>query len=326
MASIVAITRALPEAGLAPLRRSGQRLRIHDSDEAPDRQSLLDLVRGADAIVTLVSDRVDEELLDAAGPGLRIVANYAVGTDNIDLAACRERGVVVSNTPDVLTEATADLAWALLLTVARRVLEGHRLVASGAWSGWAPQQLLGVSLHGRRFGVVGLGRIGSAAARRARGFGMDVVYHARSRAEGAEAQLGATHVPLDELLATSAVVSLHCPLTDATRHLIDADALARMKPDAILVNTARGPVVDEEALARALREGRPGGAGLDVFEEEPRVHPRLAGLPNVVTTPHLGSATVTTREAMARLASEAVVAVLAGREVPQLVVPVPPTR
>lgn len=316
--ALVAITRSLPAAGLEPLHRAGHRLRVREAEAPPTEVELRDVVAGADGVITLLSDRVDGSLLDAAGPSLRVVANYAVGYDNVDLGACRERGVAVANTPGVLDEATADFAWTLLLAVARRVVEGHELVRSGRWTGWHPLQLLGTSLHGRRFGVVGLGRIGTAAARRARGFGMEVVYHGRSRAEGAESELPATRVSLGELLATSDVVSLHCPLTKATRHLIDAGALRRMKSSAILVNTARGGVVDGVALARALREGRIAGAGLDVFENEPHVDTVLRDAPNVVLAPHLGSATVWAREAMARLAAEAVVAVLAGRSVPHL--------
>jgi glyoxylate reductase len=310
---LIAITRRLPEVALERLRAAGHDLRLHDADGPPTRDALLDLVRDVDGVVCLLSDRIDAALLDAAGPRLKVVANYAVGLDNVDRAACEQRGVAVAHTPGVLTEATADQAWALLLAVARRVLEGHRLVASGAWQGWAPLQLLGSELHGRRFGVVGLGRIGRAAARRARGFGMEVVYHARSAKPDAEAELPARRLPLDELLATSDVVSLHCPLTDATRHLIDADALARMKPGALLINTARGEVIDEAALVEALSEGVIAGAGLDVFEREPRIHPRLPALPNVVLAPHLGSATVATREAMAVLVADAVTEVLAGR-------------
>jgi glyoxylate reductase len=321
--ALVAVTRRLPDVAGDALRAAGHDVRLHDDAAPPRRDQLLQLVAGADAIVSLLSDRIDAEVLDAAGPSLRIVANYAVGLDNVDLDVCRERGVAVAHTPGVLTEATADLAWALVLAAARRVLEGHRLAASGRWTGWAPLQLLGSSLHGRTFGVVGLGRIGTAAARRARGFGMDVVYHARRRHEAAEREVPARRLPLPELLAVADVVSLHCPLTEATRHLIDAEALNRMKPTAVLVNTARGEVVDEAALVEALAEGRLAGAGLDVFEREPRLHPRLPALPNVVLTPHLGSATVATREAMARLAADAVVAVLAGRTADNVVVPPP---
>jgi glyoxylate reductase len=321
--ALVAVTRRLPDVAGDALRAAGHDVRLHDDHDPPTRDQLLRLASGADAIVSLLSDRIDTEVLDAAGPSLRVVANYAVGLDNVDLDACRERGVAVAHTPGVLTEATADLAWALLLAAARRLLEGHRLAASGRWTGWAPLQLLGTSLHGRTFGVVGLGRIGTAAARRARGFGMDVVYHARSRHEAAEVELPARRLPLPELLATADVVSLHCPLTEDTRHLIDAEALARMKATALLVNTARGEVVDEAALVEALAEGRLAAAGLDVFEREPRLHPRLPELPNVVLTPHLGSATVATRDAMARLVADAVVAVLAGGTAGNLAVPPP---
>lgn len=317
---LVTITRRLPAVATDLLRGAGHDVRQHDTDLPPSREELFRLVAGADAVVSLLSDAIDAGVLDAAGPRLRVVANYAVGLDNVDLDACRSRGVAVAHTPGVLDEATADMAWTLLLAVARRALEGHRLVASGRWTGWAPLQLLGTELSGRRFGVVGLGRIGTAAARRARGFGMEVVYHARSRHERAEAELPARKVPLDELLATSDVVSLHCPATEATRHLIDARALGLMKPSAILVNTARGEVVDEQALVEALGEGRIAGAGLDVFEREPRIHPRLSALPNVVMAPHLGSATVATRDAMARLVANAVVGVLAGGEPANLAV------
>jgi glyoxylate reductase len=321
--ALIALTRRMPSVAADTLRAAGHEVRLHDEETPPGRSRLLELVDGADALVSLLSDRIDDEVLDAAGPSLRIVANYAVGLDNVDLAACRRRGIAVAHTPGVLSEATADLAWALLLAVSRRIVEGHRLTTSGRWTGWAPLQLLGTSLHGRTFGVVGLGRIGTAAARRARGFGMDVVYHARSRHEAAEAELSARHLPLDELLATADVLSLHCPLTEATRHLVDAAALARMKSTAILINTARGEVVDEGALVDALAAGTLAGAGLDVFEREPAIHPRLPALGNVVLTPHLGSATVATREAMARMVADAIVAVLDGGTVDHLAVTPP---
>ncbi len=314
----VRVARRLPEPAVRLLERAGHDVQVLADERPPDRAALLAGVAGADAIVTLLSDRVDGELLDAAGPGLRIVANYAVGLDNVDLEACRARGVRVAHTPGVLTEETADMTWALALAVARRVVEGHRLAASGRWTGWAPMQLLGTSLHGRTFGVVGLGRIGRAAARRARGFGMRVAYAGRSRNEEAERETDARPLAFEELLAEADVLSLHCPSTPSTRHLIDADALARMKPGAILVNTARGDVVDEQALVDALAEERLGGAGLDVFEREPRIHPRLAAFSNVVLAPHLGSATVRARSEMARMVAEAVVEVLEGREVAHL--------
>jgi glyoxylate reductase len=262
---------------------------------------------GARGLVTLLTDTVDGRLLDAA-PDLAVVANVAVGYNNIDLAAARARGVVVTNTPDVLTDATADLAWAMTLAITRRIAEGERLLRRGAWKGWALDFLLGHDVRGRQMGIVGYGRIGRAVGARAEGFGMRVVHAASG--DGA-ARDGA--MPLDRLLATSDVVSLHVPLTDDTRHLIDQTALARMKRTAYLVNTSRGPVIDEAALAWALRTRMIAGAALDVYEQEPVVHPDLLDLENVLLVPHLGSATVETRTAMAGLAARNAVAVLAGR-------------
>jgi glyoxylate reductase len=280
------------------------------------RAELLDALGDADGLICLLSDRVDAELV-ARAPRLRVVANHAVGVDNIDRAACAARGVAVANTPDVLTDATADLAFALILAVARRVVEGDALVRAGAWTGWAPDQLLGADLAGRTLGVVGLGRIGRALARRAAGFGMDVVY-AQPR-PGADA--AGRHLALAELLAVADVVSLHCPLTPATRGLIGAAELARMKPTAILINTARGPIVDEDALAAALVAGRLGGAGLDVYAREPGVPDTLRAAPRCVLLPHIGSATHETRARMATLCAQAVRAVLAGERPANLVPP-----
>ena len=309
----VYVTRRLPEAGLAPLAGADVDLEVRQADDPAPRETLLAGAAGAAALITLLTDRVDEELLEAAGAGLRIVANYAVGFDNIDVAACARRGVVVTTTPDVLTEATADHAFALLLAVARRLREGHALVASGAWTGWQPLQLLGVDVGGAALGIVGMGRIGRAVARRARGFGMRVAYHNRNRDPRAEEELDAVHLPLDELFEHSDAISIHTPLTADTHHLVDAPLLARLPRHAIVVNTARGPVVDEAALVEALRAGRLFGAGLDVYEHEPRLADGLAALPNVVLAPHTGSATERSRTAMARLCAEAVVDVLAGR-------------
>jgi len=317
----VFITRRLPELGLAPLRAAGFEVRMREDDGPIDRQALLDGVAGADAVITLLTDVVDDAFLDAAGAGLGVVANYAVGYDNIDVAACSRRGVAVANTPDVLTETTADQAFALLLAVARRVREGHALVASGGWTGWQPLQMLGQDVGGASLGILGLGRIGEAVARRAAGFGMRIRYHNRHRNHQAERSLGADYAPLDELLSESDVVSLHAPLTDQTRHIIDARALSLMKPSAILINTSRGPLVDEAALVEALKQERLWGAGLDVFENEPGVHEGLPGLPNVVLAPHAGSATRATRTAMARLCAEAIAAVLSGRPAPNLLNP-----
>lgn len=266
-----------------------------------------------------MSDRVDDELLRAAGPQLLVVANYAVGYDNIDLDACHRHGVIATNTPGVLTDATADMAFALLLAVARRLREGDEMVRSGRWSGWQPLQLLGAQVAGATLGIVGLGRIGRAVARRARGFGMDVLYHNRRADPAAEGELGARYASLVELLERSDFVSLHAPLTPETRHMIGAEELRRMKPSAVLVNTARGAVVDEAALVQALRDGTIAGAGLDVYEEEPVVHPGLAPLHNVLLAPHLGSATLETRTAMALMCSRAVVDVLQGRQPPNAI-------
>jgi glyoxylate reductase len=264
-------------------------------------------------LVSLLTDRVDGALL-ARMPMLTIVANVAVGVDNVDLEACRARGVVVTNTPGVLTEATADLAFGLLLAAARRIAEGDRIVRAGEFRGWTPTTLLGARVHGATLGIVGLGRIGAARRRRARGFGMHVLYAQRRRiAPEMERALGATFVELDALFAESDAVTLHCPLTEETRHLVSAARLATMRPGAVLVNTARGPCVDEAALAAALASGPIGAAGLDVFEDEPRVHPALLAQPNVVLAPHIGSADRPTREAMAATAVDNVIAVLSGR-------------
>jgi glyoxylate reductase len=282
----------------------------------------LDRVAGKAGVVAMLTDRVDAELLDRAGPGLRAVANYAVGHDNLDLEACTARRVLATNTPDVVTEATADLAWALLLAAARRVAEGDRFLrARRPWI-WGPEFLLGFEVHGKTLGVVGLGRIGRAVARRAAGFAMPVLYTARRRLPAAEeAALGVAWRELDELLAEADFVSIHTGLSPATRHLIGPERLAAMKPTAVLVNTARGPVVDEAALAAALRAGRPGAAGLDVFEREPEVHPDLLGLDNVTVLPHLGTATFETRVAMGMTAAGNLLAALEGRRPPNLLNP-----
>jgi glyoxylate reductase len=264
----------------------------------------------ASGLVAHLGDRIDGTIF-AAFPRLRVVANYAVGVDNIDLAAADTRGVVVCNTPDVLTDATADLTWALILATARRVAEGDRFVRAGAWKGWSPTLMLGAHVTGATLGIVGLGRIGRAVAKRAAGFRMRVLAATR---DSHPSEPDVEHVTLAALLAQSDFVSLHCPLTERTRNLVDAQSLTRMKRTAILVNTARGAIVDEPALAAALRNGVIAGAGLDVFAHEPAVHPALIAAPNTVLLPHLGSASATAREAMAQLACDAVRDVLAGRE------------
>jgi glyoxylate reductase len=310
---LFAVTNRIPEPALALLGEAGE-VRVDERETVLPRAELLELVLGADAVVTMLQDRVDEELLEAAGQRLRCVANVAVGYDNVDVAAAARRGVVVTNTPGVLDDATADLTMALLLAATRRLAEGDRLIRSGRGWTWGMSFMLGSSLRGKLLGIVGLGGIGRRVAERARAFGMGIAYHQRGEAPAeAIASLAAERLPLEELLARADVLSLHCPLTPETRHLIDAAALARMKPSAVLVNAARGPIVDEAALAEALAAGRIAAAGLDVYEREPAVEPALLGLENVVLSPHLGSATVETRTAMAELAARNAISVLRGQ-------------
>ena len=281
-------------------------------DDPPARGELLEFVRGADAVVAFLSDRIDGELLDAAGPQLRVVSNYAVGYDNVDLAACAERGVRVGNTPDVLTGAVAELTWGLILAAARQIVAGDRFVRDRAEVGWAPDAILGLELHGGVLGVVGAGRIGVEVARIGReGFGMEVVYTSRSEKPGV-----GRRVDLDELLGLADVVSIHVALASETHHLIGARELGLMKREAVLVNVARGPVVDEAALAAALAAGSIASAGLDVYEFEPHPLAELLALENAVLTPHVGSATERTRAAMARLCAENVLAALDGEAMP----------
>ena len=307
----VLVTREIPSAGLRALEPFDVRV-LHE--RPPERGELLDAVRGVSGVLSTATEKMDGELMDAAGEDLKVIANMAVGYDNVDVEASAERGIVVTNTPGVLDETTADVAFMLLLAAARRLGEGERLLRAGRWEWWGPKQLMGRDVGGKRLGIVGFGRIGQAVARRARGFGMEVLYHNRSRKEEAEQELGARYVEFDELLETVDFVSVHTPLTDETHHLIGPKELGRMKPTAVLVNTSRGPVVDEAALADALAAGRIFAAGLDVYEEEPKVHPKLLELENVVLAPHIGSASVETRDRMAALAAENLAAVLRGED------------
>lgn len=281
---------------------------LYTGRSAISREELIARVAGKQALMCLLTDRIDREVLDAGGD-LRIVANIAVGYNNIDLTACRDRGIIATNTPDVLTNACADFAWALILGITRRVGEGERQLRRGDWKGWALDHLLGMELRGKQLGIVGVGRIGRAVAEKAPAFGMTVAYTDQTDVELPNARF----MTLDRLLATSDVVSLHCPLLPETRHLIDRKALAKMKRSAYLINTSRGPVVDESALAWALKERLIVGAALDVYEDEPKVHPDLLALENVMLIPHLASATTETRTAMADLAASNVLAVLAGK-------------
>jgi glyoxylate reductase len=317
----VLLTRRMPPPAADLVSRAGLLVDAIDGDRPPTREELRSRVRGCTGLICMLSDRVDDELLDAAGSSLRVVANYAVGVDNIDLRSCAQRGVRVTNTPGVLTQATADIAWALILACARRVVEGDRLVRSGRWEGWSPTQLLGLELTGATLGILGAGRIGTAVGLRSAGFRMRVLYaHPRPCAE-LEQSVGATRADRDQLLRESDILTLHLPMRPENRHLIGAAELSRMKPTAILINTARGPVVDEAALVEALQSRRIASAGFDVYENEPRLSPGLAELDNVVLLPHLGSATTATRERMSRMAAENVIAVLSGREPPNPVSP-----
>ncbi len=315
------VTRRLPPG---PMGRIAERFdaEVWQGQGAIPRDRLLEGILGKVGAITLLTDRVDDELLDAAGPDLRIVANYAVGFDNIDVEACTRRGVLATNTPDVLTETTADTAWALMMTAARRVAEGDRFLRSRTPWIWGPEMMLGRDIHGKVLGIVGFGRIGQAVARRGAGFGMTVRYHDPFRpSQEVERELSAEYRELDELLAESDFVSIHVALTPETRHLFDRERLRRMKATAVLVNTSRGPVIDEAALVEALRQGDLFAAGLDVFEREPEVHPGLLDLDNAVIIPHLGSATVETRDAMGHLAVDNLEAALEGRRPPTLLNP-----
>jgi lactate dehydrogenase-like 2-hydroxyacid dehydrogenase len=317
----VYVTRRLPEAALEMLRSFAESVEVNPDDRVLERRELLRAVEGRDGVLCLLTDRIDAEVFDAAGPGLKVFANYAVGYDNVDVAEATRRGVIVTNTPGVLTDTTADLAWALIFAVARRVVAGDSLARSGRWAGWGPMQLLGRDITGATLGIVGAGRIGGAVAARSAGFGMKVLYADPSPRPELERMLGARKVALDGLLAESDFVTIHVPLRDETRHLIGRRELGLMKETAYLINTSRGPVVDEKALVGALKSGSIAGAGLDVYEEEPKLAPGLAELDNVVVLPHLGSATVATRTKMATMAAENLIAALAGERPPNCVNP-----
>jgi glyoxylate reductase len=313
----VFVARIIPEAGLGIIREAAE-TDVWTDEMPPPRDVLLEKVVGADGVLTLLTDSVDGEFLDAAGPGLKVVSNLAVGYDNIDVAACAARGVTVGNTPGVLTETTADLAFALLMAVARRVPEARDYVRADEWKTWGPMLLMGKDVHGAALGIIGMGRIGREMARRAMGFGMRVTYHSRTRLDGAvERELGVAYGSFDEVISRSEFISLHTKLTPETTHLIDAAAFARMQPGAILINTSRGSVVDQAALAEALRSGRLFGAGLDVTEPEPlRADHPLVGLPNCIVVPHIASASERTRDRMAEKAARNLVAGISGLPLP----------
>ena len=318
----VFVSRVIPEEGLARVREATDAT-IWEGDLPPPRDQLLAAVEGCDGILTLLTDRVDDELLDRAGPQLKVVSNFAVGFDNIDVPACTRRKLPVGNTPGVLTETTADLAWALLMAAARRLVEGDRYVRDGKWKTWGPMLLMGPDVHGATIGIVGFGRIGQAVARRAKGFGMRIVYHDLQRVPKAvEAEFDATYMTLEGLLAESDFVSLHTVLSPETKGLINAERLGWMKPTAVLVNTSRGPVVDSMALVDALRDGTIAAAGLDVTDPEPLPadHP-LVGLDNCLVVPHIASASRATRGKMASMAAANLLAGIRGDRLPTPVNP-----
>jgi glyoxylate reductase len=307
----VLVTREIPEAGLRLLEDFDVTVL---SEGSPERDELLEAASGTAGVLSTLTEQMDAEFMDAAGDDLKVIANMAVGYDNVDLEAANELGVVVTNTPGVLTETTADTAFMLLLAAARRLGEGERIVRAGEWEAWGPKMLLGPDVWGKKLGILGFGEIGQALARRAKGFGMELIYWNRSRKEEAEKELEARYLELGELLETCEFLSIHVPLTEETTHLIGAPELEKMKTEAVLVNTSRGPLVDEGALVDALEERRIFAAGLDVYEEEPKVHPKLLELENVVLAPHIGSASFETRDRMAATAGEDLRAVLRGEQ------------
>ena len=318
----VFVSRIIPSEGLDAVREACD-MDLWEDELPPPREELLRRVAGCDGVLTLLTDRVDDEFLDAAGPQLKVVSNYAVGFDNIDVAACARRGIPVGNTPGVLTDTTADLTWALLMAAARRLPEGDRFVRAGSWKTWGPLLLLGPDVHGATIGIVGFGRIGQAVARRAQGFGMEILYHdLQPLPPSVTDPLGATYLPLEELLPRSDFVTLHVNLSPVTRHLINADTLAIMKPTAVLVNTSRGPVIDQPALASALRDGVIWAAALDVTDPEPiPMDDALVGLDNCLIVPHIASASRATRGKMASMAAANLLAGVRGERLPTEVPP-----
>lgn len=317
----VVVTRKIPEAGLELLKKAGFQVKVNPFDRVLSRKELKKFVKGADAILSLLTDKIDKEILEAAGEQLKIVANYAVGYDNINLKDCQERKVLVTNTPGVLTETVAEHTIGLLFAIAQRIVEADRYVREGKFKGWAPMLFLGVDIRGKTLGIIGLGRIGAEVARRMHdGFDLKIVYYDVSRNPQLEKQYKINYLPLKTLLKTSDFISLHVPLLPTTYHLIGWRELKMMKRTAYLINTSRGAVIDEKALVRALKEKIIAGAALDVFENEPKLTPGLKELPNVVLTPHIASASFETRSKMAEMAALNIIKALRGEKPPNLVV------
>ncbi len=318
----IVVTRKIPGTSLEKLYNSGHEIMVSEFDRPLTAEELLEKAQGADALLSLLTDKIDGEVLDAIGPQLKVVSNYAVGFDNIKVEDATERGIVISNTPsDEVNEAVAEHAWALILGLARRIVEADEATKRGSYSGWEPSIFIGSSLIGKTLGIVGMGRIGAMVARRSKGFNMRVLYYKRSRDEQAEQELGVEYADMDRLLAESDFVTLHVPLTDETRHMMNIDAFNKMKPGSFLLNTARGPIVDEHDLVNALRSGKLAGAGLDVFDNEPNINPELVGMENVILTPHIASATWEAREKMGHQAVDAVLNTLNGQRPDTIVNP-----
>lgn len=316
------VTRKIPGKALDRLMKSSNEVEISEFDRPLTEEELLEKAKGVDALLSLLTDRINGDVVDAIGPQLKIVSNYAVGFDNVDIEALTNRGVVVTNTPsNEVNESVAECAWTLMLALSRRVVEADEAVRRGAYKGWEPDIFLGKNLIGKTIGIVGLGRIGSMVARRAAGFNVEVLYHQRKRSEKDEKELNVKYVDFEELLKRSDFVTIHCPLTEGTRHMINKESLGKMKKGACLINTARGAVVDESDLVSALREGSLGGAALDVYENEPEINPELIGMENVILTPHIASATWEAREKMGEQAVCAILDILDDKKPDNLVNP-----
>ncbi len=317
----VIVTRRIPEPGMQILQAFTQQLKINDQDRTLSRKELLSWAPGARGVLSMLGDRVDAEFFAAAGEQLRVVANYAVGFNNIDIPAATQQGVMVTNTPGVLTDTTADLTWGLIISAARRIVAADHFTRQKKFKGWAPQLFLGLEVANQTLGIVGAGRIGQAVGKRAFGFNMKLLYHDRNPISSFEKATRAKFVELNTLLTKSDIITLHLPLTEDTRYLIDEPELSMMKKSALLINTARGPIVREEALVQALKNNQIAGAGLDVYENEPEIHPELFDLSNVTLLPHIGSATITTRTRMAQMAAKNLVAALSNHKPPNIVNP-----
>lgn len=316
------VTRKIPGDYLEKLKTGGHELSVSEFNRPLTQEELLSRGKGADILLTLLTDRIDGDVMDAVGPQLKMVSNYAVGFDNVDIASASDRGIIVTNTPsDEVNESVAEHTWALALALARRIVEADEATRHGGYKGWEPDSFLGVNLIGKTLGIVGLGRIGSMVARRAKGYNMTVLYNKHEPDPKAEQELGVEFASLDDLLSQSDFVSLHVPLTDETRHMINKATLAKVKKAAYLINTARGPIVDEHDLVEALRNAQLAGAALDVFDNEPDIDPELLGMPNVITTPHIASATIEARNKMGEQAVTAILDALSGKKPENLVNP-----